>query len=166
MRCPERETGGEGPLETMGEQRFDIGEGSLSRRGVAFPGFELGQDGVAAIIAGFGPDPRPPSVGGCGRGIQRTASIAAGEAADCRYSESALKERRKETQGTRLACRHWAPDDNVCDAGRTAQRPPSTAYPPFARTSTIVRRAPGVVCAFAAATERRKRVAFGSRSSA
>jgi hypothetical protein len=61
------------------EQRFDIGEGSLSRRGVAFPGFELGQDGVAPVIAGFDPDPRPPSVWGCGRGIQRTASVAAGE---------------------------------------------------------------------------------------
>jgi len=81
----------------------------------------LGQESVAAIIAGFGPDPRPPSVWGCGRGTQRTASIAAGEAADCRYGESALKERRKKTKDTRLACLHWATDDNVCDAGRTAQ---------------------------------------------
>src|SRR5262245_169103 len=106
----------------MGEKRFDIGEGSLSRRGVAFPGFELGQDGVAAIIAGFGPDPRPPSTWWGGRGTQRIAPIAADEAADCRYGESALKKRRNKTQDTRRARRHWAPDDNVGDAGRTAQR--------------------------------------------
>ena len=117
MRCAERETGGEGPLGTMGEQRFDIGEGSLSRGGVAFPGFESGQDGVAAIIAGFGPDPRLPSAWRAGRGTQRTAAIAASETADCRYGESALKERREQAQDTRLARRHRAPDDNVGNAG-------------------------------------------------
>src|SRR5712675_140930 len=111
MRGPECKAGGEGPLGTLGEQRFDIGEGSLSRRGVAFPGFELGEDGVAAIIAGFGPDSRPPSAWRGGRRAQRSASIAVGEAADGRHGESALKERRKETQGTRPTRRHWPPDD-------------------------------------------------------
>jgi len=105
----------------MGEQRFDIGEGGLSRGGVAFPGSSL-QDGIAAIITCFSPDPRPPSTWRGGRGTQRTASITAGEAADYRYGESALKERRKEMQRTRRARRHWAPDDDVGDAGRTAQR--------------------------------------------
>src|SRR5262249_16628254 len=43
--------------------RYWRGQPQPSRR--SLPRFELGQESVAEIIAGFGPDPRPPSVWGC-----------------------------------------------------------------------------------------------------